>query len=159
MKKSHLVLGGLAVLAVLATAVPASAQNGPFSFFPLTPCRVIDTRGAAGPTGGPALAANTTRDFPVLGSCAVPTDAKAVAFNITVVRPTDFGDLRVYPQGTVEPLASVINWVTSDFAVANGAIIPVTGPPATNNITVKCDMPAGSTGTVHLIVDVTGYFK
>ena len=89
----------------------------------------------------------------------MPTDAKAVAFNITVTQPTDFGDLRVYPQGTTEPLASVINWVTSDFAVANGAIIPVTGPPATNNITVKCDMPAGSTGTVHLIVDVTGYFK
>jgi len=158
MKKSHLVLAVLAGVAVLA-AVPASAQSGPFSFFPLTPCRVIDTRNPAGPTGGPALAANASRSFPVLGNCAVPTDAKAVAFNITVTQPTDFGDLRVYPQGTAEPLASVINWVTSDFAVANGAIIPVTGPPATTHITVKCDMPPASTGTVHLIVDVTGYFK
>jgi hypothetical protein len=41
--------------------------------------------------------------------------------------------------------------------VANGAIIPVTA--GASNITVKCDMPVGSTGTVHLIVDVTGYFK
>jgi hypothetical protein len=147
----------LAGLSVVAAAVPASAQNGPFSFFPLTPCRVINTKNAPGPAGGPALAANTSRDFPVLGTCAVPADAKAVAFNITVTQPTDFGDLRVFPQGTTEPLASVINWVTSDFAVANGAIIPVTA--GASNITVKCDMPVGSTGTVHLIVDVTGYFK
>jgi len=156
MKKSLLVLAGLAVL---AAAVPASAQNGPFSFFPLTPCRVINTKNAPGPAGGPALAANTNRDFPVLGACAVPTDAKAVAFNITVTQPTDFGDLRVYPAGTAQPTASVINWVTSDFAVANGAIIPVSGGAGVNNITVRCDMPPASTGTVHLIVDVTGYFK
>ena len=35
-------------------------------------------------------------------------------------------------------------------AVANGAIIPVTA--GASNITVKCDMPPASTGTVHLVV-------
>jgi hypothetical protein len=148
----------LAGVVMLAAAVPAHAQGvGPYSFYSLAPCRVIDTRGAVGPTGGPALAANATRSFPVLGACGLPADAKAVTFNITVTQPTDFGDLRVYPFSVPEPLASVINWVTSDFAVANGAIVPVTA--GTNNITVKCDMVAGSTGTVHLVVDVTGYFK
>jgi hypothetical protein len=151
----------LAILAgvlALAAAVPAQAQGvGPYSFFSLAPCRVIDTRGTPGPTGGPALAANAVRSFPVLGACGLPATAKAVTFNITVVSPTDFGDLRVYPFGVTEPLASVINWVTSDFAVANGAIVPVTA--GASNITVKCDMPPASTGTVHLVVDVTGYFE
>ena len=152
----------LAILAVgvltLAAAVPAQAQLGPYSFYSLAPCRVIDTRGPAGPTGAPALAANATRSFTVLGTCGLPTTAKAVTFNITIVSPTDFGNLRAYPFGVAEPNASVINWVTTDFAVANGAIVPVTGP-AGNNITVKCDMPVGSTGTVQLVVDVTGYFQ
>ena len=150
----------LAILAgvlTLAAAVPAHAQGGPFSFYSLAPCRVIDTRGAAGPTGAPSLAANATRSFPVLAACGLPADAKAVTFNITVTAPTDFGDLRVYPFGVAEPNASVINWVTSDFAVANGAIVPVTA--GASNITVKCDMPTGSTGHVQLVVDVTGYFK
>lgn len=150
----------LAILAgvlTLAAAVPAHAQTGPYSFYSLAPCRVIDTRGPAGPTGAPSLAANAVRSFPVLGACGLPADAKAVTFNITVTGPTDLGDLRVYPFGVTEPNASVINWVTSDFAVANGAIVPVTA--GASNITVKCDMPAGSTGHVQLVVDVTGYFK
>jgi len=159
MTKTSLVI--LAGVAMLAAAVPAHAQTGPYSFFTLTPCRVIDTRNPPGPTGGPFLLANTSRSFPVLGvgTCGVPGTAKAVAFNITVVSPTDFGDLRVYPAGGTAPLASVINWVTTDFAVANGAIIPVSGTTGANNITVQCDMPVGSTGHVHLVVDVTGYFQ
>ncbi len=151
----------LAILAgvlTLAAAAPAHAQGvGPYSFYTLAPCRVIDTRNPNGPLGGPALAANAARSFPVLGVCNLPADAKAVTFNITVTAPTDFGDLRAYPFGVTEPLASVINWVTTDCAVANGAIVPVTA--GVNNITVKCDMVPASTGTVHLVVDVTGYFK
>jgi hypothetical protein len=84
--------------------------------------------------------------------------AQAVVFNVTITVPTDFGDLRIYPAGTSAPLASVINWETSDFAVANGAIVPVT-TGAGNNVTVMVDMPLGSTGKVDLILDVTGYFQ
>ena len=51
-------LGGLGLL--LSHAARA-AVAGPYSFFPLTPCRVVDTRGAVGPQGGPALSANTVR--------------------------------------------------------------------------------------------------
>jgi hypothetical protein len=118
----------------------------------------VDTRNPNGPTGGPSLAENASRPFPILGACGVPLTAQAVVFNVTVVTPTDFGDLRIYPAGTSAPLASVINWVTSDFAVANGAIVPVTSG-AGNNVAVMVDMPVGSTGKVHLVLDVTGYFQ
>ena len=98
------------------------------------------------------------RSFPILGACGVPPTAQAVAFNITVTGPTDYGDIRIYPAGTPMPLASAINWVASDWAVANGAIIPL-GSSGSDHVSVWVDMPAGSTGTVHLILDVTGYFE
>jgi streptogramin lyase len=42
--------------------------------YTLTPCRVMDTRNPAGPLGGPALAANTTRLFTVAGKLRHPLD-------------------------------------------------------------------------------------
>jgi hypothetical protein len=69
-------------------------DNGfPASFFTMSPCRVADTRNAPGPSGGPALAANSTRTFPVTGLCGVPGSATAVAVNMAVILPTDVGDL------------------------------------------------------------------
>ncbi len=134
--------------------------GGPYSFYPLTPCRIIDTRGPVGPTGGPALAANTVRNFPVVNvaGCGVPSTAKAAAFNITAIQATDAGDLRIFPYQSPVPLASVINFSTADFALANGAIIPVANIGGLD-ISVQTDMPPGSHGTVHLVVDVTGYFQ
>ena len=150
--------GRVAFVAAALTLVPLAEAAGPFSFYSVAPCRVVDTRGAAGPTGGPKLLANSDRSFPILGSCGVPTTAQAVVFNITIVSPTDLGDIRIFPAGTPMPVASVINWVTADFAVANGAIAPV-GLSGGNHVTVHVDMPPASTGQVHLVLDVTGYFQ
>ena len=38
------------------------------AFFSLPPCRVVDTRGANGPLGGPTLVNRQVRDFPILQS-------------------------------------------------------------------------------------------
>jgi hypothetical protein len=56
------------------------------------------------------------------------------------------------------PLASVINFSTVDFALANGAIIPLANIGGLD-ISVQTDMPPASTGNVHLVIDVTGYFQ
>jgi hypothetical protein len=128
----------------------APAASG--TFFTLTPCRVADTRGPAGPTGGPALAANTTRTFPAAGVCGIPSDAVAIAINVTVVEETNVGDLRLYGAGGAVPSASTINF-TANHVRANNAIIPLgTG----GEIAVQTDMP---TGTTQFLFDVTGYFK
>ena len=37
--------------------------TGPLKLHTATPCRLADTRGPAGPAGGPALSANGTRSF------------------------------------------------------------------------------------------------
>jgi hypothetical protein len=137
-----------AVNAITATPVPPPSA----SFFTLTPCRIADTRGPAGATGGPALSANTTRNFPVAGLCGVPGDATAVAINVTVVQETDVGDLRLYAAASAVPSASTINF-TVNHVRANNAIIPL---GAGGQISVQCDMPIGTT---HFLFDVTGYFK
>ena len=130
--------------------------DGPYGFFPLQPCRVVDTRGPVGPLGGPALAANTLRSFFFEGVCGIPSTARAVVFNVTAIQATDVGDLRIFPFQVAVPFASVINFGTTDFALANGAIIPLTNG---TRISVLPDMPMGSTGHVHLVLDVTGYFQ
>jgi len=124
-------------------------------FYTLAPCRVADTRNAAGPSGGPALAANATRTFPASGICGIPANAKAVQIVLTVVNETDFGDLRLYPTGGTPPPASTINFAVAHVR-ANNAIVPLgTG----GQIDVRCDMPPGSTGTTHFLFDVSGYFR
>jgi hypothetical protein len=149
----------LAGLALLLSEAARATVAGPYSFFPLTPCRVIDTRDPVGPQGGPSLAANTIRSFTIINinSCGIPNTAKAAAMNITTILATDNGDLRVFPYLTAPPLASVINFSTIDFALANGAIIPLANIGGID-ISVQTDMLPASTGHVHLVVDVTGYF-
>jgi hypothetical protein len=153
---------GAAVL-LLALAAPSVAQEDrntililfpPTSFFAVTPCRVADTRNPAGPSGGPALAANAARTFPVVGMCGVPSTATAVAFNVTVVDETDYGHLRVYPAGGPPPGSSTINFGAGK-ARANNAVVPL---GLGGQISVQCTMPSGSRGQTHFLFDVTGYF-
>ncbi|HMF10495.1 MAG TPA: right-handed parallel beta-helix repeat-containing protein, partial [Thermoanaerobaculia bacterium] len=122
------------------------------TFYTVTPCRVADTRNAPGPYGGPALAAKTDRTFVVGGVCGISPTAKAVSFNFTITAPTNAGDLRVFPAGGGLPLVSTLNWSAGQTR-ANNAIIAL-GPSA--DLTVHPDQAAG---TVHLIIDVNGYFQ
>jgi hypothetical protein len=127
----------------------------PADLYTVTPCRVADTRHPVGPSGGPALGANTTRSFPVGGICGVPATATAVAINVTVVNATDLGNLRLYPAGGAVPASSTINFGV-DKVRANNAVIPL---GASGEISVRCDMPSGSTGQTDFLFDVTGYFE
>jgi hypothetical protein len=122
------------------------------AYYTLAPCRVADTRNAAGPSGGPALAASTVRTFPVSSICGIPASATAVAVNLAVFLPSDNGDLRVYPAGTTAPLASAINF-RPGIVRANNAIVPL---GAGGMLSVQCDMPSGAT---NFFFDVYGYFQ
>jgi hypothetical protein len=137
--------------AFVARIFDSNASN----FFAVTPCRVADTRNPVGPSGGPSLPANTTRNFPVTGVCGVPSTASAVALIVVVVNETDFGDLRLYPAGSPAPSSSTINFAVQKVR-ANNAIIPL---GSGGQIAVRCDMPPGSTGNTHFLFDVTGYFQ
>jgi large repetitive protein len=118
------------------------------SFYTVTPCRLVDTRGA----DGPALAAGESRAFLVGGPCAVPTSAKAISVNITVTGATAPGNLGLYPGGAAPPSASAINYGAGQTR-ANNAIIAV---GASADLIVKCNQ---GTGNTHFILDVNGYFR
>jgi hypothetical protein len=143
----------LVAAATVLTGSVASAV-GPLQYYSVTPCRIVDTRGATGLTGGPALAAFQIRNFPIRGFCGVSSAAVAVALNVTVVTPAQNGYLTLWPSGTTQPTVSTINFTPADPALANGAIVPMAAAMSSAEIAVF----NGSSGATHLILDVTGYF-
>jgi hypothetical protein len=158
MIRSKFVRGGFLVgAAALAFAAVAEAA-GPYQFYAVTPCRIVDTRNppVGDGTGGPALTGGGFRNMPIAGRCGVPTDAKAAALNVTIASPTGPGHLTIYPYATPTPVVSTLNWAAGEPAIANGAIVPLTTDPSFS-ITVFGGLSGGQ--TTHVVLDVTGYFK
>jgi hypothetical protein len=120
-------------------------------FHTVVPCRLLDTRNAPGPIGGPALIAGTSRAFAVAGNCGLPPTAAALSLNIAVTQPTSAGNLRLHPAGTPVPQVSSINYAAGQTR-SNNAIVPL-GPDG--DLSAFC---AQGSGTVHFILDVNGYF-
>jgi hypothetical protein len=152
------VSGGVSVYASDATQVildidgyfvPAGTSASGLEFYPLTPCRIADTRNPTGALGGPSLAANSGRAFPVQSSaCGIPSTAKAYSLNMTAVPHGSLGYLTAWPSGEAQPVVSTLN-ATTGVVTANAAIVP-----------------AGTSGDVSIVVsdaadvilDVNGYF-
>jgi uncharacterized repeat protein (TIGR03803 family) len=123
-------------------------------FFPLPPCRVVDTRGSNGPLGGPRLEAQQERDFPVLSStCFIPNGIGPVAYslNFTAIpnpRHQPLGYLTVWATGSPQPPTSTLNNPTATV-VANAAIVDV------GNLG---DIAVYPSDTTDLLIDINGYF-
>jgi hypothetical protein len=128
--------------------VPASGSQD-LAFYPVTPCRIADTRSSTGTFGAPALAGGAQRTFPVPSSgCGIPAGAQAYAFNMTVVPRGPLGYLSTWPAGSQQPLVSTLNALTGAIA-SNASIVPA----GTNGaITVY------ASDTTDLIIDINGYF-
>src|SRR5207245_8309852 len=93
------------------------------AFYPVTPCRLVDTRLQNGALGGPFLACNAARTFPILSSsCNVPSTAQAYSLNFTSVPRGTLGFLTAWPAGPTQPLFSTLNGPTGTVA-ASGAIV------------------------------------
>jgi hypothetical protein len=126
-----------------------NAAGAGLRFVPVTPCRIADTRSAAGPFGGPSIDASTSRDFNIPASgCGIPANAQAYSLNLTVVPLGPLGFLSAGPAGQGQPGTSTLN--SGDGRIkANAAIVPA-GPNGA--ITVFASHPT------HVIVDINGYF-
>jgi hypothetical protein len=139
--------GKLAITNGTITIVPRSDSL----FYLVTPCRIIDTRNANGPQGGPALGAGATRNITVAGVCGIPTGVSAISINVAVVAPSGGGYLTLFtgPSNVPLPLASTINYQTNR-TLANNAIVKV----GSDTINVYDGGP-----TLNFVIDVNGYFK
>lgn len=127
-----------------------STDSGPEGYFTLAPCRVVDTRSST--TGGPALTAGQTRSFTASGGCSIPATAKALAVNVAVVAPTAPGHLRLFSADELRPETTVVNFAAGQTR-ASHAIVRL---GAAGDFSVYCGMTSGS---VHFVLDVAGYFE
>ena len=143
-------LVGLFSLVLTAVAPSARAQ---YSYYALNPCRVVDTRNPNGVNGGPIMTSASTRSFTIRGVCGVPTTAKAVSLNLAVTGMNAGGYVTLWPSGQSQPVVSSINFTGTETALANGAIVGV----STN--AQDLSVFDGSNSSVHIILDVTGYFQ
>lgn len=117
---------------------------GSLTLVPITPQRLLDTR-PAGQSLGPA----SRLDLTVAGVAGVPADAKAVALNVTAVGATEVTFIRAWPAGAAAPPSSLLNAAPGRTAAAAG----VTAVGGGGKVSLSNDA-----GSLHLVVDVTGYY-
>lgn len=131
----------------------STAVSG-LAYYPLTPCRVIDTRSVyrspAGPFGPPSMGSRETRKFrfPATSYCSVPL-AAAYSVTLTAVPPgTPLAYLTAWPDGSSQPNVSSINSPVGR-ALANSVIIPASADGTVDFFAYD---------TTDFLVDINGYF-
>jgi YVTN family beta-propeller protein len=130
----------------------APVSGSTLAFYPLTPCRIADTRKTNFPQGlgAPYLPGHQERDFPILNatSCNIPASAAAYSLNFSVVPHGGLGYMTVWPTGQPRPLVSTLNDVPGTI-IANAAIVPA---GTSGEVSV---FPSNDTD---VIIDINGYF-
>ena len=126
------------------------AVGEPMDFYTVTPCRVLDTRTAALP-----LVSGMARSVQIAGLCGIPSTARAVSANVTVIDSTGVGWLTLYPGNEGVPSTSTINFGVGQVR-ANNATMKLDGS-GVGNLGAMANIQGA--GQVHLIVDVSGYYE
>ena len=136
---------------------PPGSQT--YAFYPLTPCRVVDTRRTDFPPGlgAPSFGNMEARELPVLANSpclqGLPQQPQAYSFNVTVV-PNPAGQslnyLTIWPSDQPQPYVSTLNNPTATV-VANAAILAAAGNPGG-------DVSVFTYNSTDVIIDVNGYF-
>jgi len=136
------------VLDINGYFVPSTSTNA-LAFYPVTPCRIADTRNANGPFGGPSLTGGAKRTFPILSSsCGIPSTAQAYSLNFAAVPQGPLGYLTAWPTGQTQPTVASLNAPTGTV-VANAVIVP-------SGTAGSVDVFA--TDLTDLVIDIDGYF-
>ena len=123
--------------------------GAPTGFVPMSPVRILDTRGTTGGHKG-ALGAGETWSLPVRGIAGVPADAAAVVVNLTGAGATADTFITAWRSGERMPATSNVN-VVAQAAVPNLAVI---GVGANGAISLF-----NSAGATHAVADLVGYFR
>lgn len=130
---------------------PLETSSGPTSFYTLTPCRVADTRNAAGPYGGPAIPPGSQRVYVVAGVCGIPATAKAVSANVTAVTPSSAGSFNFFPGDDQPGVPTTISFAAGRTR-ANNVLMKLSGSGS-----ATLGVANTSAGPVHLVIDVNGF--
>ncbi len=114
------------------------------AFYPLTPCRLYDTR------GGQYLHAMQTVNFAIQGGvCGIPSTASAYSLNFTALpRTRSLNYLTAWPDGQPMPMTSTLNAPTG--AVTANAALVQEGTSGEISVFAFND--------TDLLIDANGYF-
>ncbi|MEX1172162.1 MAG: hypothetical protein WEG56_06065 [Chloroflexota bacterium] len=138
------------VHAVLDVTGYFRAGSSGLTYVPLSPARIIDTRIALGIDK--ALVDDLPRTMVIRNAGGIASDSKAFTGNLTVTRQTHAGYVSVTPTAIVNPTTSTINFPVKDVR-ANGFATPIDDATGRSAFVFKA-----KSGTVHIVVDITGYF-
>ncbi len=119
----------------------------------VAPARLVDTRAGSRTidgafAGGGVRAAGRVLELDVAGRGSIPSDASAVAVNLTVTQAGGSGYATLYPCDSSRPAASTVNF-TAGATVANGVIASV---GRNGRVCVY------TSARTHVIADVSGSF-
>jgi hypothetical protein len=123
-------------------------------FYPLTPCRVIDTRSdyrpIPGPFGPPSMQTRVGRSFrfPLSPHCVIPAGAAAYSVTLTVAPPGPLPFLTTWPTGGGLPNVSSINSFVGR-TLANNVIVPASNDGSIDVYAFEA---------TDFIMDINGYF-
>jgi len=129
-----------AFIVCLMLSFTVSAQG--LQFYPITPCRLADTRSGSPVVGGTSLTQAGS------GLCGISTGAKAIVGNLTNVLPASNGWFTAYASDAPLPPTASSNYTA--------------GSVLNNVFTVKLGIDGAfkvfTTSTTHVVIDVTGYY-
>ncbi|MFJ2822832.1 PKD domain-containing protein [Streptomyces toxytricini] len=142
--------GGWEAVDLIADVTGYFSRTASSGYTPMTPVRTVDTRSGLGAPRAGQVAGRGSFSTQ-LGGLYVPSNATAVALNVTATGPREAGHLTVYPSGQAAPNTSNVNF-TAGQTIANSVIVPV---GSDGRISVMNGAWAG----VDVIVDVVGYYS
>lgn len=117
-------------------------------FYPLTPCRVLDTRPGAPMVDG------VPRAVTFHGTCGIPPSARALASNFTATESSLAGWVSAYPADVASTGTNIVSFAAGRTRASN--TILKLSEDGTGRARLEATVPGA--GTAHVIVDVSGYF-
>lgn len=114
-------------------------------FVPASPTRILDTRSGIGGKLGPL----GSYELQIVGTAGIPSDAMAVALNVTVTDATEISYVTVQPTGQPPQLVSSVSFSP--------------GETVANLVTAKIGADgkvwiSNAAGTAHVVADLVGWF-
>ena len=127
--------------------------SGSGTFVPATPTRVTDTRDQYRTlmnlgTNGQRMAPGATLTLDLQGERGIPSTAKALSLNVTVVAPTTAGAITVRACGATTP--------TNSISFEANRTTPSGMQVAFSSAGTIC---ITTTASIHLVIDVTGWWN
>ncbi len=134
----------------------------PFYYYPITPCRLVDTRRPVGAWGGPQIPARPESesymgDRVFVGAGAspcpgIPPGAKALSAIVTALNyGAQSGRFTIYPADAgARPSTATVNYRPGD-GVANGSFVLPLSPEGTFSVY--------SNQVSDLVLDINGYYE